>query len=208
MSRLMPHVPKALPPALALAAMLAVSPAAAERADRDQPMRIEADALRYENAERLSTFTGNVVVTKGTIIMRGAELQVRQDEAGNQFAAMTAAAGKRAFFRQKREGVNEFIEGESEVIDYDSITDTVHLRRRAALRRLAGEALQDEVHGALIVYNNRTEVYTVDGAPRTAAPGAAAGRSRVSATLGPRSLAPAPAASAALRAASTIGGTR
>lgn len=202
----MPPVFRMLPPAIALAAALfAAFPAAAERADRDQPMHIEADALRYENEQRLSTFSGNVVVTKGTILMRGAELQVRQDEAGNQFAAMTAAAGKRAFFRQKREGVNEFIEGESEVIDYDSITDTVHLRRRAEMRRLAGDALQDEVHGALIVYNNRTEVYTVDGAPRQVAPGAATGRSRVSATLAPRA-APAPAASATLRAAKTIGG--
>ena len=168
-------------------------------------MHIEADALRYENEQRRSTFTGNVVVTKGTILMRGAELQVRQDEAGNQFAVMTAAAGRRVFFRQKREGVNEFIEGESEAMEYDSTTDTVRLRRRAEMRRLAGEALQDEVHGALIVYNNRTEVYTVDGAPRQAASGSSAGRSRVSATLAPRA-APAPAASATLRAAKTIGG--
>ena len=206
-SQMLP-APKTLPPALALAALLFVCwPAAAEHADRDQPMHIEADALRYENTQRLSTFTGNVVVTKGTIIMRGAELQVRQDDAGNQFATMTAAPGKRAFFRQKREGVNEFIEGESEVIEYDSATDVAHLRRRAEVRRLAGTKLQDEVHGALIVYNNRTEVYTVDGAPRQAASGSSVGRSRVSATLAPHST-PAPAAKAALRAASTIGGAR
>ncbi|MBR6976335.1 MAG: lipopolysaccharide transport periplasmic protein LptA, partial [Ottowia sp.] len=184
MSRPMFPFSRMLPPAIALAAALcAVFPAAAERADRDQPMRIDADALRYENTERISTFTGNVVVTKGTILMRGAELRVRQDEAGNQFAVMTGGAGKRAFFRQKREGVNEFIEGEGEVIEYDSITDTAHLHRRAEMRRLVGDALQDEVHGALIVYNNRTEVYTVDGAPRQAAPGSSTGRSRVSATL-------------------------
>jgi lipopolysaccharide transport protein LptA len=33
-------------------------------------MNIEADALRYEDKQQLSTFTGNVVVTKGTIVMR------------------------------------------------------------------------------------------------------------------------------------------
>ncbi|MBQ9578211.1 MAG: lipopolysaccharide transport periplasmic protein LptA, partial [Ottowia sp.] len=66
MSRPMFPFPRMLPPAIALAAALcAAFPAAAERADRDQPMRIDADALRYENLERLSTFTGNVVVTKG-----------------------------------------------------------------------------------------------------------------------------------------------
>ena len=59
-------------------------PAWAERADRDKPMNIEADALRYEDQKQLSTFTGRVVVTKGSIVMRGARLEVRQDAAGHQ----------------------------------------------------------------------------------------------------------------------------
>ncbi len=192
-----------LPAALALAALIAAWPAAAEHADRDKPMHIEADALRYENQTRRSTFTGNVLVTKGTIVMRGAQLQVQQDEAGNQAGTMTAAAGARAFFRQKREGLNEFIEGESEVIDYDSASDIVHLRRRAELRRLAGSTLQDRVNGELIVYNNRTEVYTVDGAQRSAAAGGS-GRSRVSATLAPRGDEAAPASKAKLRVAPSL----
>jgi hypothetical protein len=40
-------------------------------ADRDQPMNIEADALRHDDQQQ-PVFTGNVVVTKGTIVMRGA----------------------------------------------------------------------------------------------------------------------------------------
>jgi lipopolysaccharide export system ATP-binding protein len=150
--------------AWAMALALGATSAWAERADRDKPMNIESDALRYEDQKQLSTFTGRVVVTKGTIVMRGARLEVRQDTAGNQFGTMFAEPGKRAFFRQKREGVDEFIEGEGETIEYDGKADTVRFLRRAEMRRLAGATLQDQVLGSVIVYNNTTEVYTVDGA--------------------------------------------
>lgn len=47
---------------LAALCVLLTVPAWAERADRDKPMNIEADALRYEDQKQLSTFTGKVVV--------------------------------------------------------------------------------------------------------------------------------------------------
>lgn len=177
-----------------LTGVLASGAAWAERADREKPMNIESDALRYEDQQQLSTFTGRVVATKGTIVMRGSRLEVRQDAAGNQLGVMYAEPGKRAFFRQKREGLDEYIEGEGETIEYDSKADTVRFLRRAEMRRLAGSTLQDEVRGAVIVYNNTTEVYTVDGAPRSSGTQAGSG-GRVRATLAPRGT-PAPASGA------------
>lgn len=165
---------------------LMMAPAWAERADRDQPMNIEADALRYEDKQQLSTFTGRVVVTKGSIVMRGARLEVRQDAAGNQFGTMVGASGQRAFFRQKREGVDEYMEGEGETIEYDGKADTVRFVRRAEMRRLAGAKVMDSVMGSVIVYNNRTEVYTVDGAPRSQGAPSSAPGGRVRAVLAPR----------------------
>jgi lipopolysaccharide export system protein LptA len=191
--------------ALLSSALLLSAPAWAERADKEQPMHIESDALRYDGQKQASTFTGNVLVTKGTIVMRGARLDAQQDAAGNQSGTMTAEPGQRAFFRQKREGVDEYIEGEGERIEYDGKTDTVHFIGRAEMRRLAGTALQDEVKGSVITYNNVTEIYTVDG-PQGASgvPSAASGKRGVSAVLAPRTAASAPAAktSAAKAAAS------
>ena len=171
---------------LAALCVLLTVPAWAERADRDKPMNIEADALRYEDQKQLSTFTGKVVVTKGTIVMRGARLEVRQDAAGNQSGTMFAEPGKRAFFREKREGVDEYIEGEGETIEYNGKADTVRFVRRAEMRRLAGATVLDSVMGSVIVYNNTTEVYTVDGAPRTEGAPSAAPGGRVRAILAPR----------------------
>ena len=84
-------------------------PAAAERADRDKPMNAEADALRYDDLKQTSIFTGNVVITKGTTIIRGAQVEVSQDPEGYQLAVATAAPGKLAYYRKKRDGADEYI---------------------------------------------------------------------------------------------------
>ena len=180
---------------LAAGAVAGAGPAWAERADRDQPMNIESDAMRYDEKTQTSVFTGNVVLTKGTIVMRGARLQVHQNEQGEQFGTMQAEPGKRAFFRQKREGVDEFIEGESETVEYDGKTDTVRFLRRAEMRRLIGAKMQDEVRGSVIVYENKTEVYTVNGA-KSGLPSASP-TERVNVMISPRAKPAASSASAA-----------
>ena len=202
--------------ALFLVAMLAGGMAHAEKADSAKPMNIEADALRHDDLKQISVFTGNVVVTKGTIILRGAQLEVRQDAQGYQFGVMTAEPGKRAFFRQKRDTApgapDEFVEGEGEVIDYDGRADIVKFIRRAELRRYMGGTLADQLNGDLIVYNNLTGIFTVDGNPANAS--AANPGGRVRAILAPRNAASAPVAPAAaasapgLRSSTVLGGER
>lgn len=186
------------PCSLVLLAALWSGSAQAEKADRDQPMNVEADALRYDDAKQVSVFTGRVVLSKGTILIRGDRVSVRQDPDGNQFGIVTAEPGKLAFFRQKREGLDEYIEGEGQTIDYDGKADTVKFITNAQLRRFVGSKLNDEFKAAVIVYNNVTEVFTLDGAP---APGSQTGApaGRVRAMLTPKSGAVAAPASAASR---------
>jgi lipopolysaccharide export system protein LptA len=193
--------------------------AMAEKADRNKPMNIEADALRYDDLKQISVFTGRVVLNKGTIVIRGAQLDVRQDAQGYQFGLVTAEAGKLAFFRQKREGVDEFIEGEGEVIEYDGRADTVKFIKRAQLRRFRGATLNDEMTGGVILYDNTTDVFTVDGGTTRGTAGATGGRVRAMLTPKPDpSAASAPAVAPtgaaaqqpapALRATTTLGGEK
>jgi lipopolysaccharide export system protein LptA len=184
-------------------------------------MNIESDTLRYDDAKQTSVFTGKVVVTKGSIVMRGAQLDVRQDTAGNQFGVMKAEPGKLAFFRQKRDtrpgAIDEYMEGEAELIEYDGKADTVRFLQRAELRRYLGSTLNDEMTGVVIVYDNATSVLTVDGGPAKARPDGPA--PRVRAVLTPRSdetrpagVAPGPAPATApapvLRRSATVGGQK
>ncbi|RYX95598.1 MAG: lipopolysaccharide transport periplasmic protein LptA [Comamonadaceae bacterium] len=199
-------------PAFLCLACLFSGPAAAERADRNKPMNIEADALRYDDLKQTSVFTGRVVVTKGTIIIRGARMDVRQDPEGYQFGVVTAEPGKLAFFRQKREGLDEYIEGEGEVIEYDSKSDNVKFIKRAEMRRFRGSTVNDEMTGNLIVYDNSTDIFTVDSGAAQGAP--AVGGGRIKAMLTPSNAASAPAApvgnqpSPSLRPSTTMGGEK
>lgn len=206
---------------LALGAVFMTGPASAEKADRGKPMNIEADSLRHDDLRQLSVFTGQVVATKGTIVIRGARMEVRQDPEGYQYGLVTAAPGKRAFWRQKREGVDEFVEGEGETIEFDGKADRVKFSGRAELRRLRGATLADESQGSVIVYDNASDVFSVDGSAggsRQAQAGNPSGRVR--AVLSPRAPASAPAAGvgagasagasapAPLRSSTTLGGER
>jgi lipopolysaccharide export system protein LptA len=67
---------------------------------------------------------------------------------------------------------DEFIEGESEVIEYDGKADNVRFITRAEMRRYRESVVTDELSGAVIVYNNLTDVFTVDGQKKAAASGA------------------------------------
>ncbi len=179
---------------LMLAAVLATFPAAAEKGDRDKPMNAESDALRYDDLKQTSVFTGNVVITKGTIIIRGARVDVKQDAEGYQTAVVIAAPDKLAFYRKKRDLVDEYIEGEGERIEYDSRADTVKFIKQGVLRRYVGAALADETTGDLIVYDNTTDVFTVDAGSKNRT--AANPSGRVRAMLAPRGKASAPGAPA------------
>jgi lipopolysaccharide export system protein LptA len=174
---------------LSLALVLPAGLASAEKADRTKPMNVEADALRYDDLRQTSVFTGKVVVTKGTIVIRGARVDVRQDPEGYQHGIVTAEPGKLAFYRQKRDGVDEFIEGEGETIEYDGKADRVKFIKRAELRRYRGAAVSDEMVGSVITYDNSTDVFSVDGGPASAAVGG-----RIRAVISPRQGASAPAA--------------
>ncbi len=167
-------------------------PAQAEKADRTKPLNVEADNGRYDDVKQKGTFTGNVVVTKGTMSLRGSQIEVRQTPDGAQFGIATADEGKRAVFRQKREGVDEYIEGEGERIEYDGQADVVRFINRAVIRRFRGAVLADETAGSTIVYDNVTEVFSVVGGAASATPTNPSGRVR--AVLTPRDVAPAPGA--------------
>ena len=175
----------------ALFTALTVFSAAAEKADRDKPMNIEADALKHDDQKQVTTFSGKVLMTKGSLVLKAAHMEVKQDGQGNQIAKLSAEPGERVFFRQKREGLNEYTEGEAETAIYNSQADTLTLSTRAELRLLRGTVVADRIQGQQIVMNNTTEVFSVDGKSNAVA--GDSGSQRVKATLTPRAKTNAPA---------------
>jgi lipopolysaccharide export system protein LptA len=162
---------------LILLAVLAAAPARAERADRDKPLNVEADRMLADDGKQTVVFEGRVVLTQGTFVLRADKLTVRQDKEGFQSGI---AVGSPATFRQKRDGVDEWIDGEALRIEYDGKVERVELFDKARVSRD-----KDEVRGNYISYDTRSEVYRVQGSKEL--PSAPAGRdARVRATIQPK----------------------
>lgn len=183
--------------AFLLAQALAALPAHAEKADRDKPIQVESDRMEYDDARKVNTFIGRVILSKGTILLRADRLVVREDAQGFHFGM---AEGQPASFRQKREGLEEYVEGYGRQIDYDGKAETVTLTGEASLRRLERERVTDEVHGARITYQSGAEFYTVDGRTDTRPEG-----DRVRMVIQPRRAPEPSAAPVPLKPAESIG---
>lgn len=172
--------------AATLCLALAVPPGVlAERADRTQPLTIEADqSSTVDLARQVVVFVGNVVITQGTMRIEADRVEVRESPDGWRSAVATGTAAKPAQFRQKRDGVDETIEGRAQRIEFDGRADTVRLVGDATMRRLRGSVPADVVTGATITYDNVNELFRVSG-------GSEAG-GRVRAVLTPQPAASAP----------------
>jgi lipopolysaccharide transport protein LptA len=117
--------------------------ARAERSDRDKPLNYEADSGECDDLQQVCVLAGNVVLVKGTMRATGDRVQIRKDPEGYQYGLIQAAPGKVATFRQRRDtsqpGVEEFVDGQAERIEYDEKSDTVKLLSRARVRMLEND---------------------------------------------------------------------
>lgn len=137
------------------------STAFAEKADRDKPVNLEADTITVDDANKVHILEGNVQLVKGTLVIRTAKLVVTQDAAGFQKGVAYGGEGGLARFRQKREGKDEYVDGEAERIEHDDQKEVTEFFVRAVVR--SGVNSGDRVSGPYIYYNGASENYRVTG---------------------------------------------
>ena len=169
---------KALFASVCLALATLGQPVLAQNTDRQQPVNIEADRMTVDDRNKVHVFEGNVVLTQGSLVIKGDKLVVTQDAAGFQNGVATASGGKLATFRQKRQATNEYVDGEAERIEYDSRNEKARLFNRARVKSGG-----DEVRGAYIEYDAISENYLATNAPGSKP----AGDGRVRAVIQPKS---------------------
>ena len=151
---------------LALLLCLPLAPVSADKGDREKPINIEADRVQVDDVKQESVFTGNVQITQGTLIIRGDRVIVRQDKQGFNYGNAFGGPKGQAYFRQKRDGVDEYVEGWADRIEYDGRKEIVQFFTRARLLRGA-----DEVRGDYMLYEMQTEVFRVVGGGKGVATG-------------------------------------
>lgn len=181
---------------LGVAGWLALSgPAWAERADRSKPMVIEADRSGAVDLQRqVLLYAGNVVIAQGSMVLRAETVELREMPDGYRAASAVGTPGSQATWRQKRDGVDETVEGRADRIEFNGRSDTLRLVGNSQVRRLRGAAVADEITGDVIVWDNVAEVFSVQGGTRSVTNPSG----RVRAVLSPRAdVATRPAAPAA-----------
>lgn len=155
---------------VALCSFCVSTHAFAEAADRNKPIELEADSVIVDDAKKISTYIGNVILTQGTLVIRAAKLVVREDKNGFQHSTST---GNPTTFKQKREGKNEYMTGSGKRIEYDGRMDKVQLYTSAWVKR--GE---DIVYGDYISYDANAEYAEVLGGQKSESAGPSSGRVR------------------------------
>jgi lipopolysaccharide export system protein LptA len=147
----------AIPAGLLALAFLGVLPAAAEKADREKEIVVNADKLTADDAKKTSTFSGNVVVTQGTMRMTAATVTVKEDAERHKYYV---ANGHPVTFRQKLDNSDEWVEGYAQRAEFDDRNDMLRLYDNARVKRD-----QNEITGNFISYDMRRELAEVTGGP-------------------------------------------
>ncbi len=183
---------------LAVAALsLASLSASAEKADSLKQAKIDFGDAHIDEVTQTRVFTGNVVLSRGTLLIKADKAVMKESPEGYMSVILTAASGQPATFRQKRDGGPDlWVEGQAQRIEYDERTELVKLFSNAVVKQLEGKRMTSEVNGPFISYDNRTEQANVhNDASGESKPGG--GRGTI--IIAPRRTAPAaaPAAPAA-----------
>lgn len=152
----------------------------AERADRDQPLEIDAGQLRIDGKRKLKVLSGSVEIRRGTLLIRAEQIELQETPQG-EIATAIGSDKAPATFRQKRDGsADEWIEGRAQRVVYDTGTETVRLQQNAMLQRLTGRSVTEELSGQSITYSHARETVEVQGTPQPGSGG------RVRAIVAPR----------------------
>lgn len=153
--------------ALALAAGVA-PPAFAAQADRNQPIKVQADKKVTKYQEGTSVYTGDVVIDQGSLHATGQRATLYLED-GQLVRAVLE--GRPATFRE-RDDQGNLVEGKANEADYRTANGNVILTGDAWLKRTG-----DEIRSDRITYNLDSEVVEA---------GDSEGGSRVEMTLQPR----------------------
>ena len=165
---------------IACAALIAAAiPAFALESDRSKPIEIEADQGSLDQANQVTTFSGNVIIKQGTLNINAASVTVSRNNKGDQ---LMKANGSPVRFSQQLDGNKGTVNGQGNQVEYASATGLVKLTGNAKVQR-GGDVAQ----GAVITYNMRTEVYTIHGGSKQAGVKSPAKSGRVSVVIQPTS---------------------
>jgi lipopolysaccharide export system protein LptA len=133
--------------------------------------QILSNSLSYDDLDKQSTFTGQVIMTRGLLNMHADILKLREDSEGFQHGTALADEGKRVYIRQEKPETFEIMQGLGERAEYNGKAQTFELIGRAILTRYICGQPFDNVSGDRVKYSEKTETYQAFGGSKSENPG-------------------------------------
>ncbi len=139
---------------LSLSAALGSASALALPNDRDQPIRIQADNAHLDDKKGVATYTGDVIITQGSMMIKGNTVTITRTNGGD--IDVVTSVGNLAYFEQQQSASKaDKMKGWGVTIQYQAQKDLVVLTDRAKV-----ENEGNTTEGEKIVYNTQTQVAT------------------------------------------------
>jgi lipopolysaccharide export system protein LptA len=184
-----PHLTYLRRLAISLCYLTLVHSAHAEKADSQKETNIEAELSSSDGKKNITTLTGDVVLTRGTLIVKSDRAIITQTPDEHMNVVLLSKPGKQNFFRQKRDGGdNLWVEGVADRIEYDDKTELVKFISKAHVKYLEGKKVTQEQEGEFLSYDSLNDVFLATNTTTgTHVPGAG----RVKLTLQPKPAKPA-----------------
>ena len=144
---------RVLAAAAALLGLAATSGVHAEHADRTRQIEVTAAQAAADNLHQTAEFSGDVVVSQGTLEIHADRVQMRQGANGERLGFAYGKTGAPVRFRQHGDKPDEWSEGQADRVEYDSTANEVRLIGAASLRNLSGVVVTQQVYSDVITYD-------------------------------------------------------
>ena len=92
--------------------------------DKEQPLYVEADGADIDDKTGVSIYTGNVVITQGSIKLNADKVTVTQK---GEKSDHILAEGNPVKFQQQAEGKKGLIKGRAKTADYHMDSETIYM---------------------------------------------------------------------------------
>ena len=120
--------------------------------DRDQPITLEADTADIDELSGISIYTGNVILTQGSMVIKSEKLTLYNDK--NKQLEKAVAVDKKNFarFKQRPEGKKQDFKARAITLIYYLKKEKIHLLENARVDQEGGS-----FSGHKIIYDTKNE---------------------------------------------------
>lgn len=144
---------------IATTGLAAAMDAHALREDRNQPIRISANAVTVDQKTGVTRYQGDVVIQQGSLHIAADRVVIRQ---GKGEIESLSAFGNPVTFRQRPDGEAQEIKGSAARLQYSAGDQILHLYDDVALQR--GD---DVLHSATLHYDLDNDRLQAESDPNT-----------------------------------------